>query len=194
VDLDPRRATGRGRASLSAVDRMEEKMSLRIEIPRNKPGASGILRSGILNVWNRPIIICGVLLIPAVFLLILIIKGAFTKYTNCSYLVITQLGMDPIFCNGVDVKVLGTSIFTIAGMKNVMDPPLELIRSGLAWSVVLLIAFISLFLTILLVNLKSVVRLITFNKDEWNKIFAGTRVWLFLFVGICSIFYFVVVR
>lgn len=169
-------------------------MTVKIEIPRSKPGASGDFRSGILNVWNRPIIICGVLLIPAVFLLILIIKGAFAQYANCDYLIVTRLGMDPFFCNGYDVKVFDATIFTIAGMKNVMDPPLELVRSGIAWSVVLFISSISLFLTIILVNLKSVVRLFTFDKAEWNKFFAGARVWLFLFVGICSIFYFAVIR
>jgi hypothetical protein len=102
--------------------------------------------------------------------------------------------MDPFFCNGYKVKVFDTTIFPIPGMKNVMDPPLELVRSTIAWSVILLFAFISLFLTIIIVNLKSVVRLITFNKDEWKKFIASTRIWLFLFVGFCSIFYFAVIK
>ena len=79
-------------------------------------------------------------------------------------------------------------------MKDVLDPPLELVRSAAAWGVILLFAFFSLFLTIIIVNLKSVFRLITFNKEEWKKFIASTRIWLFLFVGICTIFYFTVVK
>ena len=156
--------------------------------------ASGNFRSGILNVWILPIIISGVLLILAIFLLNLIVKGSFTQYANCNYLIVTKLGMDPFFCDGYDVKVFDATIFTIPGMKNVMDPPLERIRSAVAWSAILLFAFISLFLTIIIVNLKTIVKLITFHKEEWKKFIASTRIWLLLFVGICTIFYFAIVK
>jgi len=169
-------------------------MTTKKEIGHNHQSANGKPRLGILNVWIRPIIISGILLILAILLLNLIIKGAFTQYTNCNFLIVTQLGLDPFFCNGYDVKVFDTTIFTITGMKNVMDPPLELVRSAIAWSVILLFAFISLFLTIVIVNLKTVVRLITFNKEEWKKFMASTRIWLLIFVGFCSIFYFAVIK
>jgi hypothetical protein len=160
----------------------------------NNRSVGGIIGSGILYVWNRPIIIIGVLLIPAIVLLNLLVKETFTQYANCNYLIVHNLGMDPFFCNGYKVKVLNATIFTIPGLKEVMDPPLERIRSAIAWGVILLFAFISLCLTIIIENWKSVVRLICFNKEEWKKLLAGTWIWLFLFVVFCSIFYFAVIK
>ena len=135
-----------------------------------------------------------VLLILAVFLFNLLVKETFTKYTNCTYLIVTRLGMDPFFCNGNAVKFFGTTIFTIPGLKGVMDPQLELIRSIIAWIVVSFFALISFCITIIIENLKSVVRLISFNKEEWKKFMASARIWLLLFVGFCSVFYFTVIK
>jgi hypothetical protein len=140
------------------------------------------------------IFLSGVLLILAVFLFNLLIKETFTKYTNCSYLIVTRLGMDPFFCNGNIVKFFGTTIFTIPGLKGVMDPQLELVRSIIAWIVVIFFALISFCLTIIIGNLKSVVRLISFNKEEWKKFIVSARIWLFLFVGFCFVFYFTVIK
>ncbi len=169
-------------------------MTAKIKFDRNNQKGGDNIRPGILNVWILPIIISGVLLILAIFLLNLIIKGTFTQYANCNYLIVARLGMDPFFCDGYNVKVFDTTIFTIPGMKDVLDPPLELVRSAVAWGVILLFAFFSLFLTIIIDNLKSVFRLITFNKEEWKKFIARTRIWLLLFIGFCLIFYFTVVK
>ena len=169
-------------------------MTAKIKIGRNNREADGNYRPGILKVWILPILIIGILIALAIFLLPLIIKGAFTQYANCNYLVVTRLRMDPFFCKGYDVKVLDATIFTIPGMKNVMDPPLELLRSAAAWGVIFLFASVSLFLTIIIVNWKTVIGLITFRKEEWIKFMTGAGVWLLLFVGFCLVFYFVVVR
>ncbi len=169
-------------------------MTSKIKIGRSNQKGSGNFRSGILNVWIFPIVIGGVLLILAVFLLTRIIKGAFTQYANCDYLIVSQLKMDPFFCDGFDVQVLGATVFTIPGMKGVMDPPLELARSAAAWGVIFLFASASLFLTVIVVNWKTIVGLFTFRKEEWMRFMTGARVWLFLFVVFCSIFYFTVGR
>jgi hypothetical protein len=175
-------------------DRWEEIMTAKIKIGRNHQRTGGNHRPGILNGWVLPVIISGVLLMLAIFLVNLNIKGTFTQYANCNYVVVTQLKMDPFFCNGYDVKVFDATLFSIPGMKSAMDPTLERIRSAVAWGVILLFAFISLFLTIMIVNIKTVVGLLAFKKEEWKKFIAGIRVWLFLFVGICAIFYFTVVK
>jgi hypothetical protein len=169
-------------------------MTAKREIGRNDQQTGGNFRPGILTAWIRPVIISCILIVLAVFLLNLIIKGSFAQYANCNYLVVTRLEMDPFFCDGYDVKFFDATVFTIPGMKSVMDPPLELVRSAVVWSVILLLAFTSLFLTILIVNWKSILRLVTFHKEEWKRFMAGTRIWLFLFVVFCSIFYFAVGR
>jgi hypothetical protein len=175
-------------------DRWEENMTVKVKIGRNTQKAGGNFRPGIPGGWILPVIISGILLILAIFLVKLNINGAFTRYANCNYLIVAQLQMDPFFCNGYDVKVFDATIFTIPGLKSVMDPPLELARSAAAWGVILLFACISLFLTIIIVNFRTVVGLFMLKKEEWKKFMAGTRVWLFLFVGICTIFYFAVVK
>jgi hypothetical protein len=169
-------------------------MAAKIKIGRGIQKADGISRPGFLKVWILPILIIGILIVLAILLLPLIIHGAFTRYANCNYLVVTRLGMDPFFCNGYDVKVLGATIFTIPGMKNVMDPPLELVRSAAAWGVIFLFASISLFLTVIITNWKTLVGLITFRKEEWIKFMTGAGVWLLLFVGFCLVFYFTAVK
>jgi hypothetical protein len=140
------------------------------------------------------IVLSAVLLVLAIFLFHLLVKETFAKYTNCTYLIVTRLGMDPLFCNGNSVKFLGTTIFTIPGLKGVMDPQLELVRSFIAWMAVIFFALISFCITILIKNLKSVARLICFNKEEWIKFMSGTRIWLFLFVVFSSVFYFTVIK
>jgi hypothetical protein len=140
------------------------------------------------------IILSVVLLILAIFLFNLVVKESFTKYTNCTYLIVTRLGMDPFFCNGSTVKFLGTTIFTIQGLKGVMNPQLELVRTIIAWIVVVFFALISICLTIIIQNLKTVVRLISFNKEEWKRFMASARIWLFIFVVFCSVFYFTVIK
>lgn len=150
--------------------------------------------SGILYVWNRPVLLSGLLLVVAVFLGNLLIQKTFKPYTNCNYLIVNQLRMDSFFCEGYTVSAFGATIFTIPGLKSVMDQPLELVRSVIAWSVVLFFALISLHLTIIIENFRSVVRLVSFNKEEWKKFMASARIWLLLFVGFCLVFYFTVIK
>ena len=75
-----------------------------------------------------------------------------------------------------------------------MDPPLELVRTIVAWSILTFFAFLSLYITIILNNLKTVVKLLAFNKEEWMKFIATLRVWLLIFVSFCLLFYFTVIR
>jgi len=79
-------------------------------------------------------------------------------------------------------------------LSGVMDPPLEFARTIIAWSVVIFFAFISIYLTIIINNFKSVIRLVSFNKEEWKRFMASARIWLLLFVTFCTIFYFTVIR
>jgi hypothetical protein len=168
-------------------------MTANKEIGRDPGKANGNKWSRALYGVNRLIIIV-LLLVLAAFLVNLLVKETFTKYANCNYLVVDRLGMDPFFCDGYDVKFLEATIFTLPGLKCAMDPSLERIRSAAAWGVVLLFACISLFLAIIINNWKTIVELMRFNKEEWKKFMAGLRIWLFLFVVICAIFYFTSIK
>ena len=145
--------------------------------------------TGVVYVWNRPLIVSLVLLVPAVLLFLQIIHQAFAKYMNCHYLIVTRLGLDTVFCNGVDLV-----FFSIPGLKSFIDPPLELARKLIAWTVVLFLGFTSLFLTMIIQRLKTIVKLLTFDKQAWREFLGGFAIWLLLFVGFSAAFYFAVVR
>jgi hypothetical protein len=146
-----------------------------------------------IRILGEILLSCALLML-AVFLLNLLVKETFTKYTNCTYLIVTRMGMDPLFCTGNTVKFLGTTIFTIPGLKGVMDPQLELVRKSIAWIVVIFFALVSFCLTIIVVNIKTLVRLISLNKDEWKKFMTNVRIWLLLFIIFCSGFYFAAIK
>jgi len=152
--------------------------------------------TGVLYVWNRPIIVSGILLAVAAFLFYAIITQTFVKYTNCNYLIVTKLNMDSVFCKGITVTdpLFGKKLFDMPGLSSVIDKPLEFIRLVIAWSVVVFFAFLSLFLTILINNFTRVIKILTFNKEEWKRFMASARITLFIFVAFCSIFYFSVMR
>jgi hypothetical protein len=152
------------------------------------------LWAGILYIWNRPLLVGGILLIAAIFLFNLIVQQTFKPYTNCAYLIGTKLSMPSFFCEGYDVRAFGASIFKIPGLGGVMDPPLEFVRKLIAWSVLLFFAVLSTYLTYILNNLKTVVKLLTFNKEQWKSFMANLRIWLFIFVTLCLLFYFSVMR
>jgi hypothetical protein len=164
-------------------------MAVKNETSRDLQKAEGNKWSRALYGVNR-LLISGILLVLAAFLINLLVRDAFTKYANCNYLVVDRLGMDPFFCDGYDVKFLEATIFSLPGLKGAMDPSLERIRSAAAWGVVLLFACISLFLAIIINNWRTILELMRFNKEEWKKLMAGVRIWLFLFVVLCAVFYF----
>jgi hypothetical protein len=152
------------------------------------------LWAGIRFVWARPLIVSAVLLVLAVLLFNIVIRQTFKPYTNCAYLLESRLSMPTFFCDGYDVKVLGSTIFSIPGLGGVMNPPLEFVRRIISWSVVLFFAFVSLYLTIAINNFKTIVRLVTFRKEEWKRLMGSLRTWLLLFVSFSFLFYFFVIR
>lgn len=152
------------------------------------------LWAGILYIWNRPLLVGGILLTAALFLFNVIIQQTFKPYLNCAYLIGTKLGMPAFFCEGYDVRFLGSSIFQIPGLRNVTDPPLEFVRQLISWSIVIFFGFLSAYLTYMINNLKSVIKLVTFNKEQWKSFMESLRIWLFIFVSFCFVFYFMVVR
>jgi hypothetical protein len=71
---------------------------------------------------------------------------------------------------------------------------LEAVRSAAAWSAIISLAVVSLLLTSLVNNFKAVLRILTFNKEEWRRLLASARTWLLIFLALGSVFYFTVIR
>ena len=149
--------------------------------------------SGILSIWKHPIIVI-VLLSTAYFLFTSILTQAFKPFATCEYLILNQLGVDPMFCNGHMIRMVGVPIFTLPALRTVMDPSLEAARSAAAWGVVASLAVVSLLLTILVNNFKGVLRILAFNKEDWGRLLASARLWLLIFLALGMAFYFAAVR
>jgi len=154
----------------------------------------GSLWAGARYLWAHPLIVSALLLVLAVLLFNVVIRQTFKPYLNCAYLLENRLAMPSFFCDGYDVKVLGSTVFSIPGLGGVMNPPLEFVRRVIAWSVVVFFALVSLYLTIVINNFKTIVRLVTFRKEEWQQLLASLRTWLLLFVSFSFLFYFFVIR
>ena len=150
--------------------------------------------SGILFVWNRTLLVVVLLSVAAYFVFAPILAQAFKFYATCDYLILNQLGVDPMFCNGHMVRMLGVPVFTVPALRTFMDPQLEAIRASAAWGVVIVLGIVSLFLTSLVNNFKAVLRILTFNKEAWGRLLASARTWLLIFVALGLALYFSVMR
>ena len=140
-------------------------------------------------IWAHPVLLNAILLVVLALLLAPMLKETFRAYTNCDYLIRQKLGMPSEMCVGVDLLV-----YKSPGLRDVMDGPMESVRSLLMWAIILLFAAISLYLTLIINNLKTIVKLISFNKAAWGAFMASMRIWLLIFVVCCAVFYFNVTR
>lgn len=154
------------------------------------------IKKAIRFIWDRPILVILLLLLAAYFLSSQIITRTLEPQLKCTYLLTMQLDMDRFFCDGITITepVFNNELFRVPGLTDVMDPPLRFIRTLIAWAVVIFFAFISVYLTIIYNNFKSVVKLITFNKQQWQAFMASFRIWLLFFIFFCLVFYFTVIR
>lgn len=158
-----------------------------------KQSGNGI-KSAILSVWNRPIILIVLLSVAAYFLFSPILAQAFKYYATCDYLILNRLAVDPMFCNGHIVQMMGIPVFTVPTLRPILDPQLEAVRAAAAWGVVISLAVVSLLLTSLINNFKALLRILTFNKEEWGRLLASARTWLLIFLALGLVFYFGVMR
>jgi cell division protein FtsB len=88
------------------------------------------------------------------------------------------------FCEGRDFTVV-----KIPGLNSVMNGPLEFIRRGIIWVVLLLFIAISGYLTFIINNLKKVVKLLTFDKREWQGLLSVLRIFVTIFFILNALFF-----
>ena len=161
------------------------------------------LWAGILYVWERPVILAPILLILAYLFFNGIRTQAFKPYLNCNYLLGDWINFNTeflgrtwtsIFCDGfyTGLPIPWVGKLTIPGIGMILNPVLEGIRKVAVWAVLLFFAFISLFLTHIINNFKTIVRLVTLNREEWKRFGATIDTFLLIFVVFCTLFYFYV--
>lgn len=172
------------------------------------------IRIGISYIWNRPLIISGVLLVLTILLFSIIMMRTFSSYTNCNYLFRQKASALSFICNGIKVEQkfefdapivghvnLGTISFPILQpLEAGLNKTLEAIRKFVTWNIIILFALASLFLTILLnfviqqtQKIVNTVKVLIRNKEErrsFLNLYLNT--WLLIFVSLGLVFYFTV--
>ena len=162
------------------------------------------LWAGVLYVWNHPVILAPFLLVAAYLLFNAVRTQAFADTMRCSYVLgdginfhatILDRTWTSVFCDGFtlfkDVPIFEVKV---PGVGILINPLLEFARTVAVWAVLLFFAFISLVLTIIINNLKTIVKIVTFNREEWKRFGATIVTFLLIFVVFCAIFYFNVVH
>lgn len=173
---------------------------------RSKSGFFGSLWKGLVILWQHPLIITLVLLGLAGYLFREVITQTFASVMNCDYLLVTKLAWPAVVCDGFTLELpgwvkdplvsfLGKGAldglpFKLPGLSAVIDTPLEILRKILVWGAVVLSALLSFFLTMMASKLRSVIRLILLNREEWRNFLFGLRTWAFFFLLICGAFYY----
>lgn len=148
--------------------------------------------SGILFIWNYPILISIVLLVLAVVLINLLVTQTFKPYFNCAHL----LGSINSLCSGVsiDIKIplVYEHTFTILPALSAMNSPLEAFRQFITWDIIILFALFSLALAFVVSKIAGFIRFVM--TPEGRKIvLTNVSVFLLFFVIFCALFYFKVV-
>ena len=152
--------------------------------------------------WNHPVILVPILLIPAYFLFNGIRSQAFTSYFRCNYVlgdginfhsIIGDRTWTSVFCEGFTIDLLVAKV-EVPGLAWLLDPLLEFVRTVSVWAILLFFAFISLLLTQILNNVKAIVKIVTFNREEWKRLGASIFTFLLIYVVFCTLFYFNVVH
>jgi hypothetical protein len=159
--------------------------------------------AGVLYVWNHPVILAPILLILAYLLFNEIRAQAFTSYLNCNYVLGEGIHFDDtiggrtwssVFCEGFTLGIPGVFTVDIPGLAGIFNPVLEFVRTVTVWAVLLFFAFISLLLTLIINNLKTIVKIVTLNREEWKRFGASIVTFLLFFVVFCTLFYFKVMH
>ena len=142
---------------------------------------------GVRFIWRQTLVYNIILFAIAILLFSILLSQAFKAYFNCDYLIHDSLDMPSFFCEGKDFTIVD-----IPGLNSVMNGPLEFIRKGIIWVVLALFIAISGYLTFIINNIKKVVKLLTFDKREWQGLLSVLRIFITIFV-ILNVLFFVIV-
>lgn len=139
---------------------------------------------GIRFFWRQKLVYNIVFLAIAIVLFAILLSQAFKTFFNCNYLIHESLNVPSFFCEGKDFTVV-----KIPGLNSLMNGPLEFIRRGIIWVVLIFFIALSGYLTFIINNLKKVVKLLTFDKGEWRGLLSVMRIFVTIFLILNALFF-----
>jgi hypothetical protein len=139
---------------------------------------------GVRFVWKQSLVYNAIFIVLGILLFSILLSQAFKAYFNCNFLIHESLDVPSFFCEGKNFTVV-----KIPGLNSLMNGPLEFIRKGIIWVVLFLFVAISGYLTLIINNIKKVVRLIKFDRREWQSLLSTLRVFITIFVLLSGLFF-----
>jgi hypothetical protein len=139
---------------------------------------------GIRYVWRQTLVYNVIFIALGILLFSILLAQAFKAYFNCDFLIHESLGVPSFFCEGRNFTVVN-----IPGLNSLMNGPLEFIRKGIVWVVLLSFIALSGYLTFIINNMKKVVRLVKFDKREWQGLLSSLRVFITIFIVLTGLFF-----
>ena len=143
------------------------------------------VEKGVRFVWQQPLVYIAVIGLGVILLFSSLMADTFSDVFRCKFLIQDSLNMPSFVCNGERFRVAGVTVVDIPGLSSVIDAPLEQIRRGILLAVVFFGVMMSGYATLIINNAKKIMRLLTFNKQEWTAVLTTLRLFitiLFLFL------------
>ena len=140
------------------------------------------VKSVLSFIWRHTLVYNILVFLLVVLLFYLILSRVFSGYFNCRYLIQDSLGMPSFMCEGA---------IGIPGLSAAMDPPLSWVRRGILFVMLFFFVVVSGLSTYIINNLKWVVKLLTFDKREWQQLLTTIQIFITILAVLCLIFLFV---
>lgn len=137
------------------------------------------LRRQVVKLWHRAGLFSAVALVVVVLLGWYLFANAFSDRFTCRYVIVDQLGAEPLTCDGFDVLPssakstlddFGISVDSrVPGLGSIVDGPLELLRKlGLGAALAGLVA-VSALATYVVANAQKIIRLVKLDRQQWAR-------------------------
>lgn len=136
--------------------------------------------------FNKHLLLSCIILTP-IFCLISywMFKNLWSDIFNCNYLITKKLGAPKEISEGIHIDFLGIHI---PGLGSLLNPVLEFIRKLSIVIILFFIGVLSFICNFIFTKFKLIIKLVTFDKEQWRRFLSGYRVFLLTFVCLCTMF------
>jgi hypothetical protein len=180
------RATSLWRSSRTRIRRLNRRFGQPV-----KQLASGL--------WHRAGLYSVVALVAIGLLGWYLFTNAFADRFTCRYLIVDQLGAEPLTCDGFDVLPssakstldrFGIDIDSrVPGLGSVVDGPLEFLRKLSLGAALAGLVVISAFATYVMANVQKFVRLVRLDPQQWARSMETLRTFATILLVLMVVFW-----
>lgn len=151
------------------------------------------------RLWRRAGLYSALALVAIALLGWHLFNTAFSDRFTCRYVIVDQLGAEPLTCDGFDVlpssvkstlNRLDISVDSrVPGLGAIVDGPLELLRKLSLGAVLFGLVVISAGATYVISNIQKIVRLVKLDRQQWARSFETLRTFATILLALLVIFW-----